>query len=335
LAPQLKVIQELQEQLNEVRQAARPLLAGTTEKEQWFDQWESDVLRAATRAESNRRQFHILRLTALASTITLPTLFIFNLSGNSSIAGRWLTFILSLIAALSTALILFFRFGDRWFLYQKLSNDLMSAGWDLANSSGAGSSGTWAKFTSATTAARSDFNTTYKTTIVTAPQLPSKEPVLGALDASVRAAVKAAFSGPALVNFEGWLGIEITDAQGAPVTVTEDREVHLRPDHRYNLAVVIATQRPAGIASPLRISGGIKASTADFSVVLDSDDPELRQPAQVLTVQTSGDSASVQFAFQTQASSALPWLWVRVAQSERVVQNLELVGISADPAGEG
>jgi len=335
LTRELKAIKELQVQLNEMRQAAQPFLADAARKIYWFNEWESVVLQATAQAENNRRRFHVLRILALTSTIILPTLFIFNLSGTSSIAGRWLTFILSLIAALSTAMIIFFRFGDRWFLYQRLSNDLMSAGWDLANSSAVVSAGAWVKFTSATKAAKSDFSTTYKTTIITAAQLPTNEQVPGALDASVHAAVKAAFSGPALVDFVGWLGIEIIDSEGARVMVTEDREVPLRPDHRYNLVVVMATQRPSGVAEPLRITGGIKAATAEFSVVLDSSDPELRRPAQVLTVRTSGDSASVQFAFETRASSGPPWLWIRVAQRGRVVQNLELVGIPADPAGEG
>jgi hypothetical protein len=155
----------------------------------------------------------------------------------------------------------------------------------------------------------------------------------GVLDASVRAAVKDAFSGPALVDFEGWLGIDITDAEGARVAVTEDREVPLRPGRRYNLVVAIATKKPPGVASPLRITGGTKGATAEFSVLLDSDDPELRQPAQVLKVRTSGgDPKFARFDFEPRESSpGPPWLWVRVAQRERVVQNFELIGISAEP----
>jgi hypothetical protein len=155
----------------------------------------------------------------------------------------------------------------------------------------------------------------------------------GVVDASVRAAVKDAFSGPKLVDFEGWLGIEITDAEGARVTVTKDREVPLRPGRRYNLVVAIATERPSGVALPLRITGGTKRATAEFSVLLDSDDPELRQPAQVLEVRTSAGGASARFAFEPRASFPPPWLWVRVAQRERVVQNFELIGISAGPEG--
>ncbi|HTU01815.1 MAG TPA: hypothetical protein VMG58_08360, partial [Candidatus Sulfotelmatobacter sp.] len=89
----------------------------------------------------------------------------------------------------------------------------------------------------------------------------------------------------------------------------------------------------SGVASPLRITGGTKDATAEFSVLLDSDDPELRQPAQVLEVPTSGGGASAQFAFEPRASFPPPWLWVRVAQRGRVVQNFELIGTSAGTEG--
>lgn len=334
LTPELKVVRELQVQLNELHEAARPFLADPAREIYWNAEWESVVVRATAEAESNRKRFHALRATALISTITLPALFIFNLSGTSSITGRWLTFILSLIAAASTVMILFFRFGDRWFLYQKLSNDLMSAVWDLINSPAPGSDAAWLTFTLATKEAKSDFGTTYKTTIVAAAQPPTDRSV-GALNASVRAAVKDAFSGPELVDFEGWLGIEVTDAEGARVPVTEDREVPLRAGQRYNLVVTIATERPSGVVSLLRTTGGIKAPTVEFSVVLDSDDPEVRQPAQVVAVHTYEGSASAQFTFETRESLVLPWLWVRVAQRGRVVENLELIGISTSAEGVG
>jgi hypothetical protein len=150
--------------------------------------------------------------------------------------------------------------------------------------------------------------------------------------ASVQAAVKDVVRSPALVDFDGWLGIEVTDADGAPVSVTEDGEVPLLPRRRYHLVVAIATRRPSGLASPLLITGGIKGAVAEFSVLLDSRDPELRQPAQVLKVRTSGGDASARFTFEPR-EGVPPWLWVRVAQRQRVVQNVALVGIEAGSEG--
>ena len=162
----------------------------------------------------------------------------------------------------------------------------------------------------------------------------ASDKALAQINQQVDQSIKAAISGPALVDFEGWFGIEITDAAGTPVTITEDREVPLHPNHRYNLIVTIATQKPSGATSPLRITGGIKASTAEFSVLLDSNDPEMRQPAQILAVRTTRGNASAQLTFETRSSFAPPWLWVRVAQRGRVVQNVELIGISADQEGQ-
>ena len=162
----------------------------------------------------------------------------------------------------------------------------------------------------------------------------ASDKVLAQINQQVDQSVQAAFRGPALVDFEGWLGIEIADTAGTYVTITEDQEVPLRPNLHYNLIATIATQKPSGVTSPLRITGGIKASKAEFSVVLDSSDPEMRQPAQILAVPTTRGGASAQFTFETRSSFPPPWLWVRVAQRGRVVQNVELIGISADQEGQ-
>ena len=54
-------------------------------------------------------------------------------------------------------------------MYRKLSNDLMSAGWVLANSSGADAEA-WPRFVNATNAAKATFNATYQTAVILAAQ---------------------------------------------------------------------------------------------------------------------------------------------------------------------
>ena len=54
--------------------------------------------------EGNRKQFYGLRLAAVISAIIVPSLVGLNLSGTGGSAVRWLTFTLSLIAALSMLL---------------------------------------------------------------------------------------------------------------------------------------------------------------------------------------------------------------------------------------
>jgi hypothetical protein len=129
LSREPKAIRELWLQLHDMRTAAKPFLTNEARKVYWAQAWELTVVRAATRVESNRKEFYGLRLAAIISAITVPSLVGLNLSGAGGSAVRWLTFALSLIAALSTAILTLFRFADRWVMYRALSNGLMSAGW--------------------------------------------------------------------------------------------------------------------------------------------------------------------------------------------------------------
>ncbi len=121
------------------------------------------------RVEGNRKQFYGLRLAAVISAIIVPSLVGLNLSGTGGSAVRWLTFTLSLIAALSTAILTLFRFGDRWLMYRALSSSLMSAGWALVNSPPADSKA-WTRFTSATEVAKARYNAAYQTAVILATQ---------------------------------------------------------------------------------------------------------------------------------------------------------------------
>ena len=152
-----------------MREAAEPFLAGEARKVYWAKAWELAVVHAATRVEGNRKEFYGLRLAVVISAITVPSLVGLNLSGTGGSAVRWLTFTLSLIAALSTAIITLFRFEDRWLMYRALSNSLMSAGWALVNSPDTDKQA-WTRFTAATEAAKARYNTAYQTAVILAAQ---------------------------------------------------------------------------------------------------------------------------------------------------------------------
>ena len=164
-----RAIRELRVQLHDMRNAARPFLTDEARKVYWARAWEVAVVHAATRVESNRKEFYGLRLAAVISAITVPSLVGLNLSGTGGSAVRWLTFALSLIAALSTAIITLFRFGDRWLMYRALSNGLMSAGWALVNSPNTDPEA-WARFTAATEAAKTSYNAAYQTAVILAAE---------------------------------------------------------------------------------------------------------------------------------------------------------------------
>ena len=152
-----------------MRNAAKPFLTDEARKVYWAQSWELTVVHAATRVESNRKEFYGLRLAAIISAITVPSLVGLNLSGAGGSTVRWLTFALSLITALSTAIITLFRFADRWLMYRVLSNSLMSAGWTLVNSP-ATKQDAWNQFTAATDAAKARYNATYRTAVILAAE---------------------------------------------------------------------------------------------------------------------------------------------------------------------
>ena len=83
---------------------------------------------------------------------------------------RWLTFSLSLVAALSTAILTLFRFGNRWLMYRTLSNELLNAGWAMVNSPHTDLDQPWSVFTAATNAAISRYNVEYAAEVITAAQ---------------------------------------------------------------------------------------------------------------------------------------------------------------------
>jgi Protein of unknown function (DUF4231) len=176
-----KAIRQLRAQLYDMGNAAEPFLTDEPRKVYWAQAWELAVVNATTRVEGNRKEFYGLRLVAIISAITVPSLVGLNLSGTGGSTVRWLTFALSLIAAVSTAIITLFRFADRWLMYRTLSNSLMSAGWALVNSPDTNPDA-WDQFTAATDAAKAKYNATYQTAVIlaaepsVAPQQQSRSP---------------------------------------------------------------------------------------------------------------------------------------------------------------
>jgi len=152
-----------------MRNAAKPFLINDARIVYWTQEWELAVVHAASRVESNRKQFYGLRLAAVISAITVPSLVGLNLSGTGGSTVRWLTFALSLITALSAAIITLFRFADRWLMYRALRNSLMNAGWALVNSPDT-KQDAWDQFTAATDAAQAKYNAAYQTAVILAAE---------------------------------------------------------------------------------------------------------------------------------------------------------------------
>jgi hypothetical protein len=163
-------IKELRTELRAMHGAAQPFLTSDARVAYWSQVWELEVIRAALRIESNRKQTYGFRLTAISSAIIVPSLVALNLSGTGGTAVRWLTFSLSLVAALSTAILTLFRFGNRWLMYRTLSNKLLNAGWAMVNSPHTDLDQPWFAFITATNAAISRYNLEYAAEVITAAQ---------------------------------------------------------------------------------------------------------------------------------------------------------------------
>lgn len=161
-------------QMRAMHAVVKPHLQDPTQEAFWTARWETYLLLAARRVHSNRTQFYRLRAVAVISSVIVPSLVGLNLSGTGGIWVRWITFALSLVAAVSTATLALFRFGDRWFLYRDLQNELLHCGWTLAGQSGLGAATAWPAFVAASNAAIETYNGTYEAELSAAAKSKSE-----------------------------------------------------------------------------------------------------------------------------------------------------------------
>ena len=140
---------------------------------------------------------------------------------------------------------------------------------------------------------------------------------------TVARAVREELRGPSLVNYEGWIGIDVVDEKGRKLKIKKDRSVSIRRGTRYSLVLTIGTDANARLTLPLLISGGDNAKQVEFSVMLNGDNPELRQPPQSVIVATEDGSASASFPLEIRGNGPKR-LWIRVAQRGQFIQHIEL-----------
>jgi hypothetical protein len=91
--------------------------------------WLENVLWMEAAAQRTRTRYYALRLTTIVGAVIVPALVSINAVGGTKAAITWLTFVVSLVVALSAAVEGFFRFGDRWRHYRSLVEELKSEGW--------------------------------------------------------------------------------------------------------------------------------------------------------------------------------------------------------------
>ncbi|GAA1646934.1 PH domain-containing protein [Catellatospora bangladeshensis] len=137
-------------------------------------------------------------------------------------------------------------------------------------------------------------------------------------------AVREVLEGAPLVNYDGWVSVEVYDGTD-PVTASPDRRLLLDPDRVYDLIVTIGPSPASRLAEPLAVTGGVDESIVLFEVEVDSDRPALRHTARTVWVQGT-ERARIEFTLGPGQPPLWPppWLWIRVSQQRRTLQSIEL-----------
>ncbi len=132
-------------------------------------------------------------------------------------------------------------------------------------------------------------------------------------------------AGPELDNYDGYLSVIMRD-NGRAVPPDEDGQVTVSHDHNYDLVIVIGGEpRPGAATAPLRIRNGNEPSVVPFAVSVDSNVPALRLAEQPFPV-TRTEDRELDVPLPIGPSGKTPtWLWIRVTQHDRTIQNLELM----------
>ncbi|MFF3249110.1 hypothetical protein ACFYWY_36525 [Streptomyces sp. NPDC002870] len=151
------------------------------------------------------------------------------------------------------------------------------------------------------------------------------------LEPAVERTLQRTLAGPKLDNFDGHLSVILLQNGVSPVAIDDTRRALLQRDQPYELVVAIGHHPNTDAATaPVRIRGGNDHRTVEFAVSIDSNIPTLRQHERAVVVEPRGEDG-VRFPVRldhTVAESA--WLWVRVAQHGRTIQNLEITLIAKD-----
>jgi len=162
-------IAELRRRIAAMQEAIQPLLTGDKVRTARWEDWKYNLVHATWRERGNKRGFYRLRLVALVSGIAVPSLVGLNLAGTGGVVVRWLTFGLSLVAAIATGILTLYRTSERWLMYRRLMDNLMAIGYTLVDHYSTNphqEQVAWTQFTTATDQAIADYNRTYEAAVI-------------------------------------------------------------------------------------------------------------------------------------------------------------------------
>ncbi len=99
--------------------------------------WLELVIWMDGKAQESVWWYRRLRLATIIGGVIVPALVSLNVGDDVAPLVKTLTFIVSLAVALSAAVEEFFRHGDRWRHYRRMTESLKSEGWQFLQLSGA------------------------------------------------------------------------------------------------------------------------------------------------------------------------------------------------------
>jgi hypothetical protein len=93
------------------------------------NKWAVEMRVVNRKASRNGIQTQALSVARVTLTIPVPLLAGLALHGNGATLVRWLTFVLSLTAAIAAAYVTIRGYEPRWRLYHKYADKILSEGW--------------------------------------------------------------------------------------------------------------------------------------------------------------------------------------------------------------
>jgi hypothetical protein len=98
--------------------------------------WLESVIWMDEKAQESVWWYRRLRLATIIGGVIVPALVSLNVGSDMQGLIQTVTFIVSLVVALSAAVEEFFRYGERWRHYRRMTESLKSEGWQFLQLSG-------------------------------------------------------------------------------------------------------------------------------------------------------------------------------------------------------
>jgi len=107
------------------------------QKQFLHDRWLDQLVWFETKSVANQHRYYVLRVVTIVGGLIVPALVSLNLRGDSvATALAWTTFALSLVVAIAAALDGFFKHGERWRSFRRVTELLKAHGWQYFELSG-------------------------------------------------------------------------------------------------------------------------------------------------------------------------------------------------------